>query len=80
MNAVMIFGFKVVFVITLLIGPVSEVRPPASPHLPRARCQDFFRTYEALLTAEYNTMGINRAMTVYTVPGAPCIHKHTLLP
>jgi hypothetical protein len=80
MNAVMIFGFKVIFVITLIIGPVSEVRPPARPDPPQPRCQDFFRMYEALLAGEYETMGFNRAMSVYTVPGAPGIHKHTLLP
>ena len=80
MNTVLIFVFKVIFVITLIIGPVSEVRPPARPDLTRHRCPDFFRTHEALLSAEYKTMGFNRARTVYAVPGAPCIHKHTLLP
>jgi hypothetical protein len=80
MNRVLIVGFKVIFVITLIIGPVSEVRLPASPDIPQPRCQNFFRTYEAFLAAEYKTIGFNRAMTVYAVPGAPCIHKHTLLP
>jgi hypothetical protein len=80
MNKVLIFGLKVIFVITLIIGPVSDVRPPARPDFPRPRCQGSFTTYEGPLAAEYKMIGFNRAMTVYAVPGAPCIHKHPLLP
>jgi hypothetical protein len=76
MNTVMIFGLKVIFIITLIIGPVSEVRPPASPERPQPRSQDFFRTDEASLTAEYNTIGFT---TVYAGSGASQPHKHTFL-
>jgi hypothetical protein len=79
MNTVLIVGLKVIFFITLIIGPVSEVRPPASPEIQRLRCQDFSRTYEAFLAAEFKTMGFHRAMTVYAVSGAPHTHKCTFL-
>jgi hypothetical protein len=79
MKTVLIFGLKVIFFSTLIIGPVSEIRSPAGPSRAGPRCQDFFGTDETCLTAEYNTMGFNRAMTVYAVSGSPRIHKHTFL-
>jgi hypothetical protein len=75
MNMVLI-GLKVIFVITLLIGPVSEIRSHAGPLRAGPRCQDFFGTDESVLPAESNTIGIT---TVYTVSGAPRTHKHTFL-
>jgi hypothetical protein len=76
MNTVLIFGLKVLFVITLIIGPVSEIRSPAGPFRARPRCQDFFRTDEAFLTGKNNTIGFT---TVYAVSAAPQPHKHTFL-
>ena len=76
MNTVLIVVLKVIFVTTLIIGPVSEIKSPAGPLRPGPRCQDFFRLDEAVLPAEFNT---NENTTMYTETGAPCTHKHTLL-
>jgi hypothetical protein len=76
MNSVMIFGLKVIFVITLIIAPVSEIRAPPGPSRARTRCQDFFRTDEAFLTGENIKIGFT---TVYAVSAAPQSHKHNLL-
>ena len=76
MNTVLIVVLKVIFVTTLIIGPVSDIRSPAGPFRPGPRCQDVFRSDEAFLPAESTTNGIT---IIYTEPGAPCTHKHTLL-
>ena len=76
MNTVLIVGLKIIFVTTLLIGPVSEIGSPSCPLQPGPRCQDFVSPDEAFRPAECNTNGI---ATLYTVSGAPRTHKHTLL-
>ena len=75
MNSVLIVVLKVIFVTTLIIGPVSDMRSPAGPLRQGPRCQDFFTSDEAFLPAECNT---NENTTMYTETGAPCTHKHTL--
>jgi hypothetical protein len=79
MNTVLIFGLKVIFVITLVIGPVSEIRSPAGPFGAGPRCRDFSRTDEAFPAAVNSTIGFTRAMTGYAVSAVPQPHKHTLL-
>jgi hypothetical protein len=76
MDTVLIVGLKIIFVTTLLIGPVGEIGSPSCPLQPVPRCQDFVSTDEAFRPAECNENG---NANLYTVSGVPRTHKHTFL-
>jgi hypothetical protein len=64
MDKIVLFGLKVIFVITLIIGPVSADRTPTVPGRPRQSCQDFSGPDRPFLGRGSDTYGMNPTMTM----------------